>query len=90
MLKITNSRQNASDRTVKLEGKLLGPWVDEVRSLFTGTDAESFPLLDLSGLSYVDRPGTEMLQQLLQQGVRIESCSPFVAELLRWDHQQNR
>jgi hypothetical protein len=87
MLRITYSRQNASDTTVKLEGKLLLPWVDEVRSLFSGTDAESFPRLDLSGLSYVDRPGTEMLQQLLRQGVRIESCSPFVAELLSWDDQ---
>jgi hypothetical protein len=42
--------------------------------------------LDLSGLSFVDRAGVELLQQLLRQGVRIHSCSPFVAELLHWDH----
>ena len=90
MLRITNSGQDATDRTVKLEGKLLQPWINEVRRLFVGANAESFPSLDLSGVSYVDRPGTEMLQQLLRQGVRIESCSPFVAELLHRNRKPNR
>ncbi|HEY3963527.1 MAG TPA: hypothetical protein VGM05_03155, partial [Planctomycetaceae bacterium] len=84
MLRITNLRPSASDRTIKLEGKLLRPWLDEVLGLFVGGAAESLPRLDLSGLTYVDRSGAEMLQQLLQQGVQIESCSPFVAELLHW------
>ena len=49
----------------------------------------SLPSLDLSGLSFVDRRGAEMLQQLLRQGVRIHACSPFVAELLHWDRKPN-
>ncbi len=89
MLRITDSGQDAT-RIVKLEGKLLGPWVDEVRGLFVGTEADSFPTLDLSGLSYVDRSGVEMLEQLLRPGVRLESCSPFVAELLHWDRKADR
>jgi hypothetical protein len=90
MLRITYFKQDASLITVKLEGKLLQPWIDEVQSLFTGADADTFPRLNLSGLSYVDRPGTEMLNELIREGVRIESCSPFVAELLRCDDHQNR
>lgn len=87
MLRITDVDRDASKRVVKLEGKLLHAWVSEVRNLFVGTDAKSFPRLDLSGISYVDRPGAELLQHLVQLGVRIESCSPFVAELLHWDHK---
>jgi hypothetical protein len=49
----------------------------------------SLPSLDLSGLSFVDRPGAELLQQLLRQGVRIHSCSPFVAGLVHWDCKAN-
>jgi hypothetical protein len=67
---------------IKLEGKLLGPWVDEVRCHFRAANAGSYTL-DLSGLSFADRPGVDLLQQLLRQGVRIDSCSPFVAELLQ-------
>jgi hypothetical protein len=89
MLRITVSRPDPSCRILKLEGKLLQAWVDEVRRFFAEAEEGSLPSLDLSGLSFVDRPGTEMLQQLLRQGVRIHSCSPFVAELLHWDRKPN-
>ena len=89
MLRITVSGQDPSCRIIKLEGKLLGAWVEEVRRLFVEANEGSFPSLDLSSLSFVDRPGAEMLQQLLRQGVRIHSCSPFVAELLHWDRKPN-
>ena len=55
--------------------------------------ALTLPLLGTNrerlSLSFVDRPGAEMLRQLLRQGVRIHACSPFVAELLHWDHNPN-
>ena len=75
MLKITVPRQDSSRRVIKLEGKLLSDWIDEVRRLFLDVDDLS-PGLDLSELTFVDREGAELLLQLLQQGVRIESCSP--------------
>jgi len=89
MLRITDSRGDTK-RVVMLEGKLLGAWVDEVRGLFVGIEVDSFPTLDLSSLSYVDRAGVEMLQELLGRGARIRACSPFVAELLRWDCKPDR
>jgi len=85
MLRITASGLDPSCRIIKLEGKLLQPWVDEVRRHFATAEDGSVPGLDLSGLSFVDSPGAELLRQLVQQGVRIHSCSPFVAELLRLD-----
>jgi hypothetical protein len=89
MLKITVSGQDSSCRIVKLEGKLLHDWIDEVRRLFLDVDEGSFPGLDLSGLTFADREGADLLLQLLRQGVRIESCSPFVAELLGLDRESN-
>jgi hypothetical protein len=89
MLRISVSEQDPSCRILKLEGKLLQAWVDEVRCLCVEAEEGSLPRLDLSGLSFVDRVGVELLQQLLRQGVRIHSCSPFVAELLHWDRKSN-
>jgi hypothetical protein len=83
MLKITDSGIETFPRVVRLEGKLLEAWIDEIRGLFAGSDPRALPALDLSDLSYVDRPGTEFLRQLQREGVRIESCSPFVRELLK-------
>jgi hypothetical protein len=89
MLKITVSGQDSSRRVIKLEGKLLSDWIDEVRRLFLDVDGCLSLGLDLSALTFVDRDGTELLLQLLRQGVRIESCSPFVAELLGLDRELN-
>jgi hypothetical protein len=85
MLRISISGASAADGTVKLEGKLLGPWVEEVRHHFMAVDRGLLPRLDLSCVTFVDRDGTELLRQLLRQGIQIESCSAFVAELLRSD-----
>jgi hypothetical protein len=89
MLRITVSGQDSSYRIIKLEGKLLHDWIGEVRGLFLDLDEGPIPGLDLLGLSFVDREGAELLLQLLRQGVRIESCSPFVAELLGLDREPN-
>ena len=89
MLRISVSEQDPSCRIIKLEGKLLQAWVDEVRRLCVEAEEGSPPSLDLSGLSFVDRPGAELLQQLLREGVRIHACSPFMAELLHWDRKAN-
>jgi hypothetical protein len=89
MLKITVSGQDSSRRVIKLEGKLLSDWIDEVRRVFLDVDECVSPGLDLSELTFVGREGAELLLELLRQGVRIESCSPFVAELLGLDREAN-
>jgi len=60
-----------------------------VRGIYVDAADGSFPNLDLSGRTFVNRRGAEMLQQLLRQGVRIHACSPFVAALLHWDRKPN-
>ena len=88
MLRITHASGRDGKSVIRLEGKLLQPWVVEVRSLSTPPKPDSFPSFDLSGLTFVDDAGTNLLQQLLRQGVPIAFCSPFVAALLRLNESQ--
>jgi uncharacterized protein (UPF0261 family) len=88
MLRITQTRTEERKAVVRLEGKLLKPWIAEVRSLFIPTQAGSLPALDLSGLTFVDGPGTDLLRDLLREGVAVVSCSAFVAALLHLNDTQ--
>ena len=83
MLRITRI---ASDGLIRLivEGKLMGPWVDEFRQVCREATGASPALhLDLSALTFVDSAGTVLLADLIRGGVTIESRSNFVAELLQ-------
>ena len=83
MLKITVIARNDSGRTFKLEGKLLGPWVDELRNVCTQPfDRLEQVGLDLAAVTFVNAAGTELLRELIRQGIIITQCSAFVAELL--------
>lgn len=82
MLKITRLDANQTV-TLKLEGRLLGPWVDLLeRACTTPTPNGSMASLDLSGVVFVDAAGASLLAKLVRRGVRIIAQSNFVAELL--------
>lgn len=84
MLKITQSYRDEFELVLKLEGKLLAAWVDELREACRRASAETSRLqLDLSELSFADVSGTIALRELMRQGVAITTASPFVGELLR-------
>jgi hypothetical protein len=82
MLRITQMATQAS-RLVKLEGKLLEPWLQEVRRVCEELRLQPGPAgLDLSALTFVDAAGANLLRDLVRQGMDIHACSPFVAEIL--------
>jgi hypothetical protein len=84
MLKITTTTDGDYRRTVKLEGKLLAPWVEEVAGTCAGPDgALASVRLDLAGLRYLDPAGNRLLHDLLARGAVVVDCSDFVAELLK-------
>jgi anti-anti-sigma regulatory factor len=67
--------------TLRLEGRLTGPWVDELRRLAA---ARPGPLqLDLSGLTFADAAGAALLKDLAARGVVIRDSSRFLEQLLR-------
>ncbi|NUQ61054.1 MAG: hypothetical protein HUU20_01110 [Pirellulales bacterium] len=88
MLRVTTIR-NGSQVILRLEGRLLAPWLDEFRSACARADAGSeLMALDLADLTYVDEAGARLLRRLVDQGVPICACSAFVAELLREQQTQ--
>jgi hypothetical protein len=83
MLRITRSEGNGLPRILKLEGKLLGPWIGELESACQTPLVSLDRLrLDLVGLTFVDAEGALFLAGLIRDGARVIACSGFVAELL--------
>jgi ABC-type transporter Mla MlaB component len=86
MLRITRVAGPDSTPTLKLEGKLIGPWVEELKQICTqSVNSNRNMRLDLSAVSFVDPGGLRLLHELLGGGVTLAACSGLVAELLRGD-----
>lgn len=68
--------------TIHLEGKLLAPWVEELRAMVEENAGGRQLRLDLAAMTYVDAAGAELLTGLRSRGVEIVASSAFVAELL--------
>jgi hypothetical protein len=84
MLKIVSLGNGHGTATLVLEGRLIGPWVDELRLACKEALGSGASLtLDLGTLSFVDRDGVELLRSLASGKAEIINCSPFVAEQLR-------
>lgn len=84
MLRITAIQNDGSPTVLKLEGKLLEPWIGELHEACRRTcEQVTLAALDLAGLTYVDMPGTIALRDLRRRGIALVGCSPLVAELLK-------
>ena len=81
MLKIEVAEGQRERVTVRLEGRLVGAWVDEVRRAcepFLGNGADL--TVDFSRVSFVDRDGVALCRQLRRGRAALQNCSPFVKE----------
>jgi anti-anti-sigma regulatory factor len=88
VLKITEVSRSDSAITFKLEGKVLAPWVDELRRICTEPPHESRQIhLDLGAVTFLDEAGVELMRELIRQGISIDQCSGFIAELLHVDRK---
>ena len=84
MLKI--SIVGDSDEAIEfhLEGKLVGPWVDELRRL--GDQALShnkLVTLDLKDVRFVDSQGVALLRDLSRRRVSQLNCSQFLLQQMK-------
>ena len=73
MLKITTVI-HAESTTFKLEGRLAGPWVQELERCWdsvVGTTTTHPLTIDLSAVTYVDSDGKNLLKKIHQQGARL-------------------
>ncbi len=84
MLRITRITGDDSVDTLKLEGKLQGPWVLAARDACALSRAQSSrACLDLSGLTFADAAGAALLFELIRSGAKVVVCSSYIAELLQ-------
>ncbi len=84
MLRITAMECERVGPVLKLEGKLLEPWIGELHECCRRVCERALPAtLDLTDLSYVDAPAAMALCDLQRRGVELTGCSPLIAELLK-------
>lgn len=84
MLKISQASKANQSVTLKLEGRVVGPWVGELRQVCETILSEGRALkLDLSDVTFADVDGVAVLTGFKTRGVTLKNCSPFVEEQLR-------
>ena len=75
-----------SDNSVELalEGKLVGPWVDELERVSQEALSQSKSLtLNLEKVWFVDSRGAALLRDLAGRHVSQSNCSQFVNQLVK-------
>ncbi len=84
MLKISERKQANRALVLQLEGRVVGPWVEELRQICAPLLADKIRLtLDLAQVSFTDENGVLLLSRLARLGVNLRRPSPFVAEQLK-------
>lgn len=72
--------------TLRLEGKLVDPWVDELVKVWSEMAGrprgEEGIEVDLDSVSYVDDSGKDMLAILWRGGCELKGSGPFIASVI--------
>ncbi len=84
MLKISIISDSDQAIQFQLEGKLVGPWVEELQKLSDeALSHQKAVSLDLQKVWFVDAHGIGLLRDLARRQVSQVNCSQFVSEQLK-------
>ena len=84
MLKISPIKPVNHAVILRLEGRVVGPWVTELQKSCEEVLIEGRTLtLDLADVEFMDTQGVALLSNLCSRGVTLLECSPFAAEQLK-------
>src|SRR3989442_13754345 len=84
MLKIVLIENGRDAYTLRLEGLVVGPWVEELGKACEQAFTNSGRLtLHLTRVSFVDRDGVDLFRRLRSRHVVLSNCSRFVEEQLK-------
>lgn len=74
MLRITLTK-NPNATTLRVEGRLTGPWVDELeRTWRDAADPNNGRVsVDLTDVTFVDEEGKHLLELMYEQGVKLKA-----------------
>jgi anti-anti-sigma regulatory factor len=82
VLRITE-RIDGRGLRIRVEGRAAGPQAGELlRAVRHAREAAGRIVLDMSGVTFVDRGGLEVLLRLRRQNTAFDACSRFVSILL--------
>lgn len=83
MLIVSTVETDSNTTLFRLEGRIIGSWVDELRKTCEENLSNRKQIvLDVSMVSFVDEQGVGMLQSLAHRNVKLTGCSLFLSELL--------
>ena len=84
MLRISIIHRADEGMQFQLEGRLIGPWVEELRRLSDQALSQQKTVsLDLQKVWFVDLQGVDLLRYLAKKQVTQINCSPFVSQQLK-------
>ena len=85
MLRI-HTETTADGVTLRLEGKLIHPWVDELVRVWMGLRpgllANQTTRIDLEAVSFVDDQGRSMLAALRRHGCDLTGRGPYISAVI--------
>jgi ABC-type transporter Mla MlaB component len=84
VLRISQIKDSDESIRLKLEGRLVGPWVEELRNQSERALSEVEDVtLDLEKLLFVDSSGAALLRELASRQVANVNCSTFISQQLK-------
>jgi hypothetical protein len=84
MLKISQIGPVNQTVTLRVEGRIVGPWVTELQHSCEEVLTNDQTLkLHLADVEFMDPQGVALLSSLRSRGVALLECSPFAAEQLK-------
>lgn len=92
MLRISTIESSSQCRLV-LEGKLISPWVGELKTTCEKARAELHGrklVVDIKYLVSISREGENVLLQLMDEGVMLRGCGLFTKHILKQLAQKKR
>jgi len=92
MLKIT-TQANAAETVFELEGKLAGPWIEELENCWRKARSSDRPVrVMLCAVTFIDDKGRDLLLEMYRQGAELvaEGCmnTAIVEEIVRGGRHQ--
>jgi anti-anti-sigma regulatory factor len=75
VMKVTTQTQ-AAPATLKVEGRLAGPWVSELEKTWLDVTADQGGrevVADLSDVTFIDAQGWDLLERMMESGAELEA-----------------